>query len=588
VTAAALRHRPIGRADTLVAVGALAYAIAVAFAVPRSGALVTTYGRASELASALDLAAGLALLAAGVVAAWERAGGSLGPLCLAAGVVWLAPDWVGWEDGPPLARSLAMVIAPLLPALILHLALAAPRGRLSAAAPRVAVGAAYACTGFVALGRALVRDPFEDPHCWSNCLDNVFLVYADRELTETLDSLWARTALGAGVLLALASLWRLARATPTARRSLGPVLVPAALAGAAGAAYAIALLRIPVEDPEQATFAGSFLARAVTTIALAVGVAWLVGRSRRTRAAVARVAAERQAAATARPLREALALALEDPDLQVAYPLSGSGRTVDAAGEPLVLPAPGSGRTLTRISRGGECVALVAHDETLLDGGGLEREIGAAARLAVDNERLQAAVLAQLGDLRASRVRIVETGDAVRRQLERDLHDGAQQRLLALSFELRLARAAARADGDDVLEASLAVATGQAQAALDELRELAHGIYPAILGEAGLAAAIATLADTADLPVELGEVTPDRLPAAVETAAYLVLAAGVEDAARHGATHVELAAARSGSVLRVTVNGADGVPQHLSDRVGALGGRLEAGAGTVEAEIPCV
>src|SRR5439155_3673120 len=149
-------------------------------------------------------------------------------------------------------------------------------------------------------------------------------------------------------------------------------------------------------------------------------------------------------------------------------------------------PLAENGRAVMTIERSGHPIALVAHDATLVDGSRLDREIGPAATLAIENERLQAEVLAQLEDLRASRARIVETGDAERLRLERDLHDGAQQRLLALSYDLRLARAAAEADGDAELVTLLATAGDEAQTALGELRELAHGIYPAILAEAGL------------------------------------------------------------------------------------------------------
>src|SRR5207249_4199437 len=210
----------------------------------------------------------------------------------------------------------------------------------------------------------------------------------------------------------------------------------------------------------------------------------------------------------------------------------------DGRGQRAEAPVPGHGRTVTPIVRAGRPVAIVVHDSALLEGPALEREIGSAARLAVDNERLQAEVLAQLDDLRASRARIVETGDAERRRLERDLHDGAQQRILALSYDLRLARAAVEADGDRELATVLASAGDEAQAVLGELRELAHGIYPAILAEAGLAPALATLADQAPLPVELGEMPPERYSTPVETAAYLTVTEAIANAVGREATFV--------------------------------------------------
>ena len=187
----------------------------------------------------------------------------------------------------------------------------------------------------------------------------------------------------------------------------------------------------------------------------------------------------------------------------------------------------------------------------------------------------------------------METGDAERRRLEHDLHDGAQQRLLALSYDLRLAGAAARADGDAEAVTLLAEATSEAQAALADLRELAHGIYPAILTEAGLASAIATLADAAPLPVEIRETpTEDRYAAPVETAIYLVAAEAIEDAGARHASHVTLSLVREDD--RLVLDAADdgaartSLMVHLADRVGALGGSLEVAPMRVRAEVPCV
>ena len=221
----------------------------------------------------------------------------------------------------------------------------------------------------------------------------------------------------------------------------------------------------------------------------------------------------------------------------------------------------------------------------------LERELGAAVRLALENERLQAEALAQLDQLRASRVRIVETGDTERRRLERDLHDGAQQRLLALSYDLRLARAQALADRDSHTQSLLTQATDQAQMALGELRELAHGIYPAILVEAGLAPALATLADAAPLPVEIRDADQGRYPAGVETAAYLLVVEALDDATGRGASHAAISAVRDSGRLVVTVedDGSDRTAAmvQLADRVGALEGRLTVEPTRLRAELPC-
>jgi signal transduction histidine kinase len=570
----------------------LAYAIAAIVAVPRSAKPLTTYAGASTAAQAADLAAGLGLLAAGLLGWVELRTRRLGLLALLAGIAWFGPDWEGWDGGPAFVRSLGAVVTPFFLALLFHLVLALPIGRLRSWPARGLVVAAYAVAAFVSLGRALFRDPFLDPYCWRNCLYNSFLVHADPGLARALDDVWVRSSLAIGLLLVVLGAWRLLTASGPARRVLLPTLVPGVLAGAAASAYAVALLRTPLEDPRSGRFSSIFLALSLSVAALALGLARGVLETRRTRAAVARLASELGEAPAPGALRDALAVAVGDPALEVAYWLPGAQSFVDGRGKPVEAPVAGHGRAATPILRDGRPVAIVVHDAAPLEGPALQREVGSAARLAVENERLQAEVLAQLEDLRASRARIVETGDAERRRLERDLHDGAQQRLLALSYDLRLARAAVEADGDRGLATLLASAGDEAQAALGELRELAHGIYPAILAEAGLAPALATLADEAPLPVEFGEVPPERYPGPVETAAYLTISEAVDDAVGRGASFVSADLRREGSRLVVTVLD-DGAARssalvHVADRVGALGGTLEVQAITLRAEIPCV
>jgi signal transduction histidine kinase len=274
-----------------------------------------------------------------------------------------------------------------------------------------------------------------------------------------------------------------------------------------------------------------------------------------------------------------LADALGDRALAVAYAVDG--RYLGADGAPVELPDDHE-RARTAITRDGEVLAVVDHDAALLRGTALEREIGSAARLAVDNERLQAELLGRLTDVRASRARIVAAGDAERRRLERDLHDGAQQRLLAVSYEVRLAIA----DGDASEEAAL-----EAQHAMDDLRRLAHGIFPAVLGQAGLAAALESLADTAPVAVDIAGTVGERLSPEVEFAAYAVVAESVDDAARRRATSVRVTVRRDDAALVVVVED-DGEPRgdapvHLTDRTEALGGRLEALGGRLRVELPC-
>ena len=562
----------------------------VTVAIPRPGVPATTYAAVSAPAHAADLAAGLGLLAAGLAAWLDAPTRRVGALAMLGAVAWFAPDWEGWDRGAPLVVSAAAVASPLFAVLVLHLLLAAPRGRIPSRAAGAVLVAAYAVAVAVILGRALVRDPLLDPYCWRNCLDNVFLAYGDAGAADVVERVWLGATVVVGGMAVGFAVRRLVGATPLARRTLLPLVVPAAAVATVEGVYAFGLLRDRFEDPSAIRFEALFGTRCVTVLALAAGIGWTVVRSHRLRASVGRLTRELGEAPRPGTLRAALATAVGDPTLEVGYPLAG-GLYIGSDGMRVAPPAASPGRAVTAIVRDGRVLATVSHDAALLGASQLERRIGSAARLAVENERLQAEVLARLVELRASRARIVERGDTERRRLERDLHDGAQQRLLALLYDLRLARSAAAASGDAVAEPLLAEAEGEARAALDELRTLAHGIFPVVLAEAGLRAAIATLADEAPLPVEPGEVTPDRLPAPVETAAYLAAAEAVEDAASRGATHVTIDVARKGGHLELVARD-DGAPRsaltvRAADRIGALGGTLDVGPVSLHAEIPC-
>jgi signal transduction histidine kinase len=570
---------------------AVAYAVAAVVVPRRSTAPVTSYAAASVAAHAADLGAGLALIGAGLLAWVEPRTRRLGLLAILAGVAWFGPDWEGWGGGPAAVRSLGAVATLFVLPLLFHLVLAFPLGRLEGRLAQAAVFAVYGVAAIVSVGPALFHDPFLDPHCWRNCSDNVFLAHADQGVAGALGDVWLRSAVAIGLLLVAICARRLLVARAPARRSLWLVLVPGGLLGAAEAAYAVALLRNPFENPDDSVFSSIFFARSLSVTLLALGLAWGVVQARRTRATLSRLAAELGEAPPPGKLREALAAAVGDPTLEVAYWLPGSRRLVDSGGKPTEPPAPGHGRAVTPIVRAGQPVAVVAHDAALLDGRVLEREIGSAASLAVENERLQAEVLAQLEDLRSSRARIVQTGDAERRRLERNLHDGAQQRLLAVSYDLRLARSDADREGDPELSRLLGSAADEVSTAVEELRELAQGIYPAVLSESGLGPALATLADTAPLPVELGEITAERYALAIETGAYVTAVEAIQDAAARDATFVSVAVVRVSDRLVVTAadDGADrdSALVHVADRVGALGGSVEAESTTLRAEIPC-
>jgi signal transduction histidine kinase len=301
------------------------------------------------------------------------------------------------------------------------------------------------------------------------------------------------------------------------------------------------------------------------------------------------------------PVREALAESLGDRSLSIAYWLPDRETFVDEGGRPVTLPEPGSDRAWTPVEYEGRRVAAIIHDASLEASPELLQAAAAAASLALDNEQLKADLRARVQELRASRVRIVEASNAARRRLERDLHDGAQQQLVALAVELKLLRGRV-GDANPGASELIDLMEEKLGAALDELRELARGIHPGILTDRGLAPALESLASRAPLPIECEVDLPVRPPSSVEAVAYFVVAEALTNVLKYAkASHATLRAHYEDDVAIVElqddgVGGADerrgsGL-QGLRDRVGALDGTLqvtsELGAGTlVCARIPC-
>jgi signal transduction histidine kinase len=300
-------------------------------------------------------------------------------------------------------------------------------------------------------------------------------------------------------------------------------------------------------------------------------------------------------------LRDLLAQALEDPSVDLAYRLPDDRRWVDAEGRPIELPAEDSGRAATRVERDGECIAAIVHDATLNEEDGYVDAVGAAALLSIQNERLDAELRAKVEELRDSRRRMLRIGLEERRRLERDLHDGAQQRLVSMALNLRLARARIRED-PDAADRLLIGAGEELDAALEELRELARGIHPALLSDRGLDTALETLVHRAPVPVTLHSDVGHRLPEGVELAAYFVVSEALTNVVKYAHASqatVELGRDNGRLVVEVADDGIGGADpargtglRGLADRLAVLEGRLEVdsapGRGTtVRARIPC-
>ena len=300
---------------------------------------------------------------------------------------------------------------------------------------------------------------------------------------------------------------------------------------------------------------------------------------------------------------ESLARTLRDASVRVYWWDEERGRYADASGEPLDRDAAErrDGHSVLPVaSPTGMPIALIRHDRVLTDNMRLLDGVSSALRLSVDNGRLRSEIERTLEQVRQSRSRIVEAGIEARRRIERDLHDGAQQHLVSLGMQLRLAANEARDRGDESLGVELDGTIGMLNQALKELRELAHGIHPSLLSSGGLSLAVPELAGRCPVPVELDVQAEGRLPEVIESTAYFVLAEALANVAKHSQASrawVRARVAHGELELVVRDNGVGGAALEgsgmlgIADRVDAVGGRLsiespvDAGT-TITAHIP--
>jgi signal transduction histidine kinase len=537
---------------------------------------------------------GWTFVLAGLAAWLRRPANRLGPLLAATGLAYLARQLRYSDD--ELLFTCFFLLGDLSYALAGHTILAYPSGQVNGRPARWLVAAGYTTVVVFPLTVLLLhggRSPLLQMEASPPRSVLALGDYGHAAVLVQKAEIVVLFGVLATLLIAVIAA-RLVRATQRSRRMLEPLLL-AAVALALRAVYECAhtfVNRHPLAYPYL------FWWQVAAFIALPLALLAGMLRARLARGNVSGLVVElERAPATPASLQASLGRALADPSLELYFWLPGERRFVDSAGAAAVPPEAGRERAVTRLENDGQPLAVLSYDASLLDEPELVEAAAATARLALENARLHAETRAQLQQVRESRRRLASAADEERRRIERNLHDGAQQRLLALALTLSTAREHGDSQFDELLSASVE----ELQSTIEELRSLARGLHPTVLAEFGLAGALQALVSKCPVPTRV-DVSESRYPAEVESSAYYVACEALNNIVKHsGAMYgsISVKAHDGRLLLEIADNGAGGaVPnegsglQGMRDRVEALGGRLRvdspAGRGTrIIAEIPC-
>ena len=546
---------------------------------------------------AVDFIPGVAFLACGAVAWMRRPDSRIGPLMIATGFAWYAGTFGASRH--PIVDRLAYGFQGWFEVLLAWLVLAYPGGWLGTGAARRIIGAFLTVFALRSVIRLAIFRPVTD-YDFGN-VSEVDRYVADQTLRTHVDTVFTVViAVFALAVLGLV-LHRLRTETDLGRRVAGPLLL-GGVAFAIGIIVETAALMSATTFEQRATAwnVGQTLTSGPAAL-VALGFMFGLTRARLARGAVADLVVDLGQTPGATTIEQLLSRALRDPSLRVAYPTDSADEFVDALGQPIRLPGVRDTRhSVTRLEVGGRTIAVLVHDRALVEQPELVRAVAAAAGLALENDRLAADVRAQLEEVRRSRARIVAAGDAERRRIERDIHDGAQQRLVTVALLLHMARTAAQ-ESDPAVGDRIARAGDELESALAELRRLARGLHPAVLVEEGLRAAIEALAERSPIPVSI-RATDERFAADVEATVWFVVSEALTNVVRHaGARAATVIVERRDDVLHLEVadDGVGGANPDagsgltgLADRVTAVSGTLRvssvSGEGTIiRAAIPC-
>ena len=577
------------------------------FAIAAAGILLTALAAAIPLSGDMPYKVGLAERQALIVAAPIAVGlyawrdgthWRFGRLLVLAGCLWSLTALAGSDD--ELLYSIGRVAGWFVEAAMVYLVLAFPSGRLTTRIDRVLAIAIFAVVAVLFLPTALIAESYPSPSqvstCDATCPDNAFLLL-DSE-PAVLDALIVPLREVLAALLLIAVVVRLAdrirRATRLMRRTLVPVLVAAI----------VRTLSLVAAFGIRAGGAGE-MALVVSSGAVALGLpliclGFFIGLIRWRLTIADRLLALAQM--LSRPssgtrLRDVIARALGDPSLELAIwrRREGDAGWTDVGGAPTSLPPPSSNRLVTVIRDRHQPVGAVIHDGALSEQLPFVEAVAGYAFVWEENRQLAARVQESLEDLRESRARILAAADEERRRIERDLHDGGQQRLVALRIRLELAEQEMLEDPDEARR-MLHRLGDDVDATLEELRSLAAGVYPSLLAGRGLYDALRTAALQSSLPVTVAVDGSDRYSDDVETAAYFCCVEAMQNAAKHApeASGVAVSLSRNGDLRFEVRDDGPGFAAgeiapgagllNMRDRMGAVGGMLEVrsaiGSGT--------
>jgi signal transduction histidine kinase len=554
--------------------GVLGYAVVLVLLRP-SIAPVSTLGRAGLDDAVLDLLLAAMLAGSGIVLAAVGRSPAAGIAAVGVGGVWLTIVSAGSmtpsdpHRGPALAA--AMLLAPAVLGLGIVLAGTAPDRRRVIVAWAATIGLAV----LVAASRVAAYDPFADPSC-VNCGHATPLLPLSMDQRAWLD----RAATALAIAAAAGVIWLgVLRVLPQPRRLAASKAISVVGCLVVGVAVLVAVAvgtPVGVADVPRIVDAAARIGVGLVV----VGLTWLAADLVRIRVAMRRLALDLTSAMELGRLDARLARALADPSLVVGYWVPSDGRYVAADGTTLGSAWVDAPRDVVSIKRDGRPIAAIRHHRDI-GSTAIRDELTRSLLVALDNERLQAVSLANLHALNASRARIVEIQEEQRRQVERDLHDGLQQRLLAIAIDVRSARVVADRAGDVDGARLLADTEARALALVDAVRRMAHGIHPAILTGAGLGAALTSLAEESPIPVQVSIADPERLPANTETSVYQIVVAALSDAVRRGATDLSVVVERAGVDVAVRIDldvDTASVPTRIADLIAAAGGGVTIAA----------